>query len=172
VQPASFPWDRYAYAEAVTYFARAVGAARSGDPARARLDVDHLQQLQQKLREQNNKYWADQVEIQRLAAEGWIARALGQDDAADKQLRAAADLEDTMDKSPVTPGSVLPAREMLGDLLLELNQPDKALEAYERSLKDSPNRLNGLTGAAKAAQLAGNREKARAYYAQAAELLR
>jgi tetratricopeptide (TPR) repeat protein len=76
-----------------------------------------------------------------------------------------------MDKSPVTPGSILPAREMLGDLLLELNRPEEALAAYERALKDSPNRLNGLSGAARAAQLSGHREKAHAYYVQITTLL-
>jgi tetratricopeptide (TPR) repeat protein len=171
LQRAAMPWDRYAYAEAVTYFARAVGAARSGDPARAHADVERLQQLRQKLMQQNNKYWADQVDVQRLAAEGWIARAAGQNDVAETQLRAAADLEDSMDKSPVTPGAILPAREMLADLLVELNQPEKALEMYERSLKDSPNRLNSLSGAARAAQLAGERQKARDYYTEVAKLL-
>ena len=171
VQPATFPWDRYAYAEALTIFARAVGAARSGDVARARADVERLQQLKEKLLEQKNKYWADQVETQRLAAEAWIARAAGRNEVAETQLRAAADLEDSMDKSPVTPGSILPAREMLGDLLVELNQPEKALQAYETLLKDSPNRLNGLTGAAHAAQLAGDRQKARDYYLQIAKQL-
>ncbi|HYX42691.1 MAG TPA: hypothetical protein VE821_13380, partial [Pyrinomonadaceae bacterium] len=138
VKPADFPWDRYAYAEALTYFARAVGAARSGDAPRARKDVDVLAQLRQKLLDQKNAYWADQVDVQRRAAEGWIARAEGKNDDAVTMLASAADLEDSMDKSPVTPGAVLPAREMLGDLLLELNRSDKALEAYERSLKDSP----------------------------------
>jgi tetratricopeptide (TPR) repeat protein len=170
VRPAEFPWDRYAYAEALTYFARAVGAARAGDPARARADVQRLQVLRQRLLDQKNAYWADQVDVERRAAEGWIARAEGRSDEALTLLRAAADLEDSTDKSPVTPGSILPAREMLGDLLLELNQPEKALEAYERSLKDSPNRLNGLSGAARAAQLAGDRTKARAYYVQVAKL--
>ena len=85
-------------------------------------------------------------------------------------VRSAADLEDSTEKSPVTPGSILPAREMLGDLLLETNQPQKALDAYERSLKDSPNRLNGLSGAARAAQLSGHREKARDYYVPVAKL--
>jgi tetratricopeptide (TPR) repeat protein len=86
-------------------------------------------------------------------------------------MAAAAELEDSMDKSPVTPGSIAPAREMYGDLLLELNQPAKALDAYERSLQDAPNRLNGLSGAARAAQLSGNRDKAREYYLKVAQLL-
>jgi tetratricopeptide (TPR) repeat protein len=171
VRPANFPWDRYSYAEAVTWFARAVGAARSGDAAQARGDIEHLKPLRQKLLDQKNSYWANQVDIQIRAAEGWIARTEGRNDDAEASLRSAADLEDSTDKSPVTPGSILPAREMLGELLLETNQPQKALDAYERSLKDSPNRLNGLTGAARAAQLTGDREKARGYYISVAKLL-
>lgn len=157
VKPENFPWDRYAYAEAITVYARAIGAARSGNPERARADVERLQQLRQKLADQKNGYWADQVDAQRRVAEAWIARAEGRNDEALSILRSAADLEDSMDKSPVTPGAVLPAREMLGDLLMELNQPAKALEAYEATLKDSPNRLNGRSGAARAAQLAAGR---------------
>ncbi|HEY8182847.1 MAG TPA: hypothetical protein VII32_11445 [Thermoanaerobaculia bacterium] len=171
VRPANFPWDRYTYAEAVTWFARAVGAARSGQPAAARIDVERLKQLRQKLVDQKSPYWANQVDIQIRAAEGWIARAEGRNDDAEASLRSAADLEDSTEKSPVTPGSILPAREMLGDFLLETNQPQKALDAYERSLKDSPNRLNGLSGAARAAQLTGDREKARTYYVSVAKLL-
>lgn len=171
VRPANFPWDRYPYAEAVTWFARAVGAARSGQPAEARRDVERLMQLRQKLLDQKNPYWANQVDIQIRAAQGWIARAEGRNDDAEASLRSAADLEDSTEKSPVTPGSILPAREMLGDVLLETNQPQKALEAYARSLKDSPNRLNSLSGAAGAAQLIGDRDKARIYYANVAKLL-
>ena len=164
VQPAGLLWDRYAYAEALTHFARAVGAARGGDPVRARVAVERLQQLRQKLVEQKNAYWAEQIDIQRRAAEGWIAHAEGKNDEALALLRSAADLEDSTEKSPVTPGPIIPAREMLGELLLELNQPEQALQAYERSLKDSPNRLNGLSGAARASQMAGDRVKARDYY--------
>jgi tetratricopeptide (TPR) repeat protein len=152
VKPADFPWERYAYAEAITAFARGVGAARSGNAARARQDVARLQQLRQKLIDQKNGYWADQVEVQRRLADGWIARAEGRDDDALALLRSAADLEDSMDKSPVTPGSIIPAREMLADLLLELNQPQKARAEYEAVLKDSPKRRNALAGLAAAAQ--------------------
>jgi len=171
VRPAAFAWERYSFAEALTHFARAVGAARSGDIAHAHEAVARLQQLRQKLIEQKNGYWADQIEVQRRVADAWIARAEKRDDDALTLMRSAADLEDSMDKSPVTPGSIIPAREMLGDLLLDLGQPDKALEAYERSLADSPNRLNGLTGAARAAQLKGDRAKAAGYYVQVAKLL-
>jgi len=171
VRPADFPWDRYPYAEALTWFARALGAARGGDPVRARTDVERLGQLRQKLLDQKNAYWASQVDVQLRAAEGWIAHAEARNDDAEALLGSAAELEDSMDKSPVTPGSIFPAREMLGEFLLEMNRPQKALEAYERLLKDSPNRLNGLSGAARAAQLAGDREKARSYYVQVAKLL-
>jgi tetratricopeptide (TPR) repeat protein len=151
VRPENLPWDRYAYAEAITAFARAVGAARGGNPARAHADVERLQQLRQKLTEQKNAYWADQVEVQRRAADGWIARAEGRNEEALALMRSAAELEDSMDKSPVTPGSIIPAREMYADLLLELNQPQKALEAYKATLKDSPGRRNALAGAERAA---------------------
>jgi len=171
VRPAGFPWDRYSYAEAVTWFAAGIGNARSGDVAGAHADVERLKQLRQKLLDQKNGYWADQVTMQINAVEGWIAHAEGHEDVAEAQLRKAADLEDSMDKSPVTPGSILPAREMLGDFLLAMNRPQDALDAFERSLKDSPGRLNGLSGAAHAAQLAGDREKARGYFVQIAKLI-
>jgi tetratricopeptide (TPR) repeat protein len=168
---ADLPWDRYAYAEAITHFARAMGAARAGNAANARESVARLEQLRKSLIDQKNVYWAGQIDIQRRAAEAWIARADGHNDEALASLRSAADLEDSTDKSPVTPGAIIPAREMLGDLLLELNEPAKALEAYERSLKDSPNRLNGLAGAARAAQLSEDRTKAATYYSKLAALL-
>jgi Tfp pilus assembly protein PilF len=165
------PWDRYAYAEAMTYFARALGAARGGNPARARTDVEHLAALRQKLLDQHNQYWADQVDVQRRASEAWIAFADGHRDEALTGMRSAADLEDSMDKSPVTPGAIVPVREMLGELLLETNHPAEALSEYEKSLTQSPNRLNALTGAARAAQLAGDRTKAATYYGRVAGLL-
>ncbi|HEX3578468.1 MAG TPA: hypothetical protein VHY33_07880 [Thermoanaerobaculia bacterium] len=171
VSPANFPWDRYAYAEAVTYFASGVGKARSGNPTGARTDIEQLKRLRQLLLDQKNSYWADQVQVQLLAVDGWTSLAEGHADAAEAALRKAADLEESMDKSPVTPGPILPAREMFGDFLLATNRPQEALDAYERSLKDSPGRLNGLSGAAHAAQLIGDRDKARTYYAQVAKLL-
>ncbi|HEX3582517.1 MAG TPA: hypothetical protein VH087_12195, partial [Thermoanaerobaculia bacterium] len=165
------PWDRYAYAEAMTYFARALGAARGGNPSRARTDVERLAALRQKLLEQHNTYWADQVEVQRRASEAWIAFAEGHRDDALTTIRSAADLEDSMDKSPVTPGAIVPVREMLGEMLLEANHPAEALSEYEKSLTESPNRLNALTGAARAAQLSGDRTKAATYYGRVAGLL-
>jgi tetratricopeptide (TPR) repeat protein len=105
------------------------------------------------------------VEIQRRLAAGWVARAEGQNDAALTLMRAAAELEDSTEKHPVTPGPIFPAREMLGELLLELNQPEQALKEFETSLQREPNRFNGIYGAARAAELSDNRDNARKYYA-------
>jgi len=136
---------RYTHVTGITYFARAVGAARGGDPAAARRDVDRLQALREALVQAKQGYWADQVEVQRRAAAGWLARAEGKNDEAVALLRAPADLEDSTEKHPVTPAPVLPAREMLGDLLLELGQARPALVEYEASLRREPNRFKGLT---------------------------
>jgi len=165
VEPADFPWPRFAWAEAITHFARAIGAARSGDSERARIEIDKLREIQDRMAGAKENYdWATQVEIQHRAAAAWLAKANGKNEEALKLMRSAADLEDSTEKHPVTPGAVLPARELLGDLLLELNRPSEALIQYERSLENSPNRLNALYGAGRAAQLAGNRLKARRYY--------
>lgn len=165
LHPAAFPWDRFRFAEANIYFARAVGAARSGDAAAARREVDKLASIHTALGEAKAGYdWATQVQIQRQAAAAWLAQAEGKTDEAGRLLRAAAELEDSTDKHPVTPGAILPAREMLGDLLLELKQPTQALQEYEAALQTAPNRFNSLYGAARAAELAGNRQKARTYY--------
>jgi hypothetical protein len=152
------------YTEAITYFARATGAARSGDVAEARDNVDKLQSLHATLVEAKQSYWADQVEIQRRVAAAWVARAEGKDDEALTLMQAAADLEDSTEKHPVTPGPIFPAREMLGELLLELNNPAQALAAFETSMQREPNRFNGLYGAARSAELSSDRDKAGKYY--------
>jgi hypothetical protein len=152
------------YTEAITYFARAVGAARSGDVSHAGENVDKLQSLQAALVEAKQSYWAEQVEIQQRLAAAWVARAEGKNDQALTLMRSAADLEDSTEKHPVTPGPIFPAREMLGDLLLELNNPTQALQEFETSMQREPNRFNGIYGAARAAELAGDRDKARKYY--------
>jgi tetratricopeptide (TPR) repeat protein len=110
------------------------------------------------------------VEIQRRAATAWLAKAEGKTGEALQLMSSAADLEDSTDKHPVTPGAVLPARELLGDLYLELSKPAEALKEYERVLSDSPNRLNALYGAGNAAQLTGNYRKARLYYMKLVKL--
>ncbi len=162
----SFPWNKFAYAEANVYFARSLGASRSGDTAAASTAVERLTAMQKSLAEAKEVYWATQVEIQRLGASAWLAHAEGKRDEALKLMRAAADLEDTTEKHPVTPGAVLPARELLGELLLELREPQQALKEFEASLRLLPNRFNGLYGAAKAAESAGDRNKAKSFYAK------
>jgi tetratricopeptide (TPR) repeat protein len=110
-------------------------------------------------------YWADQVEIQRESAEAWITLAEGKSEEALRQMRAAADHEDGTDKHNVTPGVILPARELLGEMLLELKQPAQAVVEFEATLRTAPNRFNALSGAARAAKLSGDNEKAKTYFA-------
>jgi tetratricopeptide (TPR) repeat protein len=164
----SFPWNKFAYAEAHVYFARSLGASRTGDQAAASAAIERLTAIQKSLAAAKEDYWATQVEIQRLGASAWLAHAEGKRDEALKLMRAAADLEDTTEKHPVTPGSILPARELLGELLMELREPQKALTEFEASLRVLPNRFNGLYGAAKAAESAGDRTKAASFYAKLA----
>jgi tetratricopeptide (TPR) repeat protein len=166
VHPIDFPWEHFRYAEAITYFARAVGAARSGDPNAARKDVEKLSSIQNALAEAKDSYWSTQVEIQRRSAAAWLAHAEKDDEESLKLMRSAADLEDSTEKHPVTPGPIIPARELLGEMLIELNQPEQALREFETSLRSSPNRFNGLYGAARAAELSGDRQKAGTYYAK------
>ena len=161
----AFPWATFRWAEAHIHFARAIGAARTGDTASAREDIEKLAAIQQALVEVKGDYdWAKAVDIQRQAASAWLAHAEGKNDEALRLMRAAADLEDATEKHPVTPGAILPAREMLGDLLSELNQPAVALKEYEAALEISPNRLNSIYGVAQSAELSGDGKKARAYY--------
>ena len=162
-QPATFPWAKYPYAEAIVHFARAVGGARGGDPELARNEVAKLTEIQASLKGQKGFDWATQVEIQRRAAAAWLARAEKKDADALALMRSAADLEDSTDKHPVTPGSILPAREQLADLLSELGQPAAALAEYETSLRAAPARLNSYDGAAHAAERAGKKQEAKAF---------
>jgi hypothetical protein len=164
-RPVEFPWQRFPFAEANVYFASAVGFARLGIADDARKQIEQLTALQKRLSEVKIGYdWATQVEIQRQTATAWLLHAEGKNDEALQLMRAAADLEDTTEKHPVTPGAILPAREMLGDLLLEVNQPRPALVEYETVLQNSPGRFNSLYGAARSAELSGARRKARLYY--------
>ena len=163
----SFPWERYRWAEAHTRFARAIGAARAGKVAAAREDVEQLGAIRQALVEVKGDYdWARQVEIEHMVASAWLAYAEGRHEESLRLMRRAADLDDTTDKHPVTPGSILPAREQLGELLLELKQPSAALQEFELALGSAPERFNGLSGAARAANLAADLKKAKTYYAK------
>jgi len=165
LHPDAFGWDRFPFAEANIYFARAVSAARSGKAADARQEIEKLSSIQKALSGNKTGYdWATQVEIQRRTASAWLAHTEGRNDEALQLMRSAADLEDATEKHPVTPGAILPAREMLADLLLEMKQPAPALKEYEAVLENSPNRFNSLYGAARAAELGADQKKARAYY--------
>jgi tetratricopeptide (TPR) repeat protein len=162
--PQALVWEHFPQAEAVTVFARALGAARSGKATAAQQDAVRLQALHTALVAAGQAYWAEQVEVQRQAVAAWMARAAGKNDEAIKLMRRAADLEDATEKHPVTPGPLVPARELLGELLLEVKQPVPALQAFETSQRSEPNRFKGLYGAARAAELAGDKEKARTFY--------
>ena len=164
VTPTTFPWSRFPWSEAVTHFARAMGSARSGNVANARKDIEKLESLQDALVKAKDSYWAKQVDIQRRVATAWYLRTERKNDEALQLMQAAADLEDSTDKHPVTPAPIQPARELLGEMLLELGDSAQALKEFEASHRIEPNRFRGLYGAAKAAQTAGDREKARHYY--------
>jgi hypothetical protein len=150
-----FPLERFPWAEAMIAYARALGDAQTGNTAGAEAEIGRLQSLEDKLKG-NDTYWANQIEAQRLAAAGILAHVGGDDQKAVSLVRAAADLDATMDKHPVTPSSVLPARELLADLLLELNQPAAALVEYRAMLATDPNRFRSLVGEARAAKLTGD----------------
>lgn len=165
VELTGFPWERFRWADAHIHFARAIGAARLGDAAAARVEIEKLTEIKNALTEVKGDYdWAKQVEIKRQVASAWLAFVEGHKDEAVHLMRAAADLDDATDKHPVTPGTLLPAREQLGELLLELKEPAAALKEFESSLQVSPNRFNGLYGAARAARLASDLNKAKVYY--------
>jgi tetratricopeptide (TPR) repeat protein len=143
-----------------------VGSAHTGDLEGARANTAKLESIRDSLLQAKKQDGADTVEIMRLEAAAWTAFAAGQKEQALRLLRSAADLEDRTSKHPVTPGPVLPAREQLGDLLVELNRPGEALVEYQASLQTSPNRFNGLLGAARAAEMAGKRTEAKQLYAK------
>jgi tetratricopeptide (TPR) repeat protein len=159
-----FPFERFPWAEAMISFARALGAAHTGDAAGAQAEITKLQSLEDKLLAAKDAYWANQVKVQRLGASGILAQIQGDDKKAVELVRAAADLEATMDKSPATPAAVYPARELLADLLLELNRPDAALKEYEQVLRTDPNRFRSLLGKARAAKQSGDAATSREAY--------
>jgi tetratricopeptide (TPR) repeat protein len=159
VRPSSFP-----HVMAITHFARALGAARSGHPDAAKADIAKLAELRDKLREGKNAYWAQQVDIEWQVASAWVLNAEGEHDEALKAMSAAADTEDTTEKSPVTPGPLAPARELYGDMLLEQGKAKEALVAFEATKAKEPNRFRGFAGAAQAAEKLGDKAAAKANY--------
>ena len=155
----------YPWADAVTHFARALGATRGGNAATARQDIDRLAALRDTLEKAKDVYWSGQVDIQRRGAAAWLALAEGRQEEALKMMREAADLEDATEKAAVTPGPIKPARELLGEMLLQVKRPAEALAEFETAMKKEPNRFRALYGAAQAAAAAGQRQKAGTYYA-------
>lgn len=161
---------RFPYSAALTHFARALGAARSGDPAAAERDVQELARIAEELKLANDTYWALEVEVQHLSGSAWVSYAHGNREEALTLMRTAADLEDTSEKAAVSPGRLVPARELLGDMLLESGRPGEALAEYEQSDKRDPNRYRTLFGAGESAAQAGDRDKARRYFSMMMEM--
>jgi hypothetical protein len=160
LEPAS---TAFPYAEAMTHFARALGAARLKRVSVARESIDSLRSIARRLAERNESYWAEQVEIQRLGALGWLALAEGRPADALGHMTEAATREDATEKSAVTPGPLAPARELLGDMLMELHRPADALAEYRRTLTKEPGRYRALDGARLAAAATGDRAAAAKY---------
>ena len=161
-----FPWDRFPAAQAIVHLARGLGAARKGDSAGARHELKQLEAIAARLAQASEADWVTPTEVARREVAAWVARAENRNEEAVNLLIAAADLEDSTEKQPVTPGPVLPARELLADLLLDLGRPGEALKEFESSLRNAPNRFNSLFGAGRAAELSGDREKAGRFYSQ------
>ena len=169
--PTELAWDEYPHLDAIPYFARALGAAQTGSEAEARQAIAELARLEEAARELNEVYdWGIQVAIQRVAAEAWLAFSSGDSEAALELAREAAAMEGTTEKSPVTPGEVLSARELYGDMLLASGRHVEAIAAYEAALARSPNRFNSLFGAGRPAELAGESEAAESFYTQLLEI--
>jgi tetratricopeptide (TPR) repeat protein len=162
----------YPMAEAITYFARAMGAARSGDTAGAQTDIEKLKEQRAALEKAGQGYWAGQVEIQILGAQAWTAESQGNRSEARKFMRAAADLEDASEKHVAMENRLYPMRELLADMLLAQGEAAAALTEYETSLKSAPMRLRGFYGAAKAAEASGDAKTARVYFEKLARLTR
>ncbi len=160
----NFPWENFYWEKANVHFGRLLGAVHTKKPEIARQELQNLSDIYTKLNERKEGYKANQVLIQIKASEGWIQFAQGDKRAALQPMIEAADLEDSTEKDPVTPGEVIPARELLGDMYLEMGEPSKALEAYKLDLKRHPNRFNGLYGAALAAEKLQDNKNAVMYY--------
>ena len=160
----AIPKTPFAQAEAITWFGRAIGAARSGDLPKAREAVDQLGGLRDTLAKANDAYWTGQVAIQEQAGGAWLALAEGRKGDAIAAMRHAADLEDRSGKHVAMENRLSPIRELLGELLLEANEPVQALKEFETSLRNNPNRYRSFAGAAKAAERAGDRAQAKSYY--------
>jgi hypothetical protein len=170
LSPADLAWSKFPQSEAILVFARGLGAARMGDITAARKDVERLQALKEAMTAAKIGYWPTQTDFQIKAVNAWIALAEKRNDGALQLMRAAAEAEEASDKHPVTPGNVVPSRQLLGEMLMALNQPAMALIEFEKSLKRDPNRFHSIDGAARAAEAAGKQKLAADYYARLIKL--
>jgi hypothetical protein len=168
-QPSNFPMERFPWQKAIIHFTRIIGAIHIGDSRAAKNDFVKLNELHDVLLKARDEYKARQVLIQVKAADAWIRFHEGKKEEGLKLMVESAELEDRTEKHPVTPGEIVPARELLGDLLILSNAPAKALQAYELSLKTHPNRLNALFGAGLAAKKSGDMSKASFYFGKVLE---
>lgn len=166
LSPSDLAWNKFPQAEAILVFARGLAAARTGDINAARRDLQRLQALKDAMTAAKIGYWAGQADFQIKTVNAWIALAEKRNDEALQSMRAAAEAEEASDKHPVTPGNIVPSRELLAEMLMETGQPAQALAEYERSLKRDANRFRSVYGAARAAEAAGNSGAARDYYAK------
>lgn len=166
---AAFDWSPHPEGEAVNAYARGLGAARSGNAAATKAETARLAKLREVMIAQKKDYWIEQADIQLDTLRAWIARAEGNNDEAVKVMRAAADREDKTEEHIMMPGRVIPVREMLGEMLLDLQQPAAALTAFEESQRGDPKRFRNTYGAARAAEQVGDRKKAKAYYSRLLE---
>jgi len=158
--------SEFAISEAIGYFTRAMGRARTGQVAGAREDIAQLEQLRQRDIAKGQHYWAEQIQVLIKGASAWASLADGDKAAATALMREAADLEDRSEKHVAMENRLYPMRELLGYMLLELNEPAQALKEFETALQETPNRLRGFYGAARSAELSDNPAKAREYYAK------
>jgi hypothetical protein len=172
IQPAWFPWNRFRNVEALVYYAKAVGAARAGDASSARRSAEQISAIRDALPVTRDYDWAGSIGAQLEAARALVIFAGGKKDEGLRLLREAAGHEDAVDKHPVTPGALLPVREILADLLLETGEAAQALREYQTVLKNAPRRFNATAGAAKAAVKSGQAAEARSYARQLLDMTR
>ncbi len=162
--PVNFPWQKFPWQKAIFNFTRLLGFVHINKIDSADKELGNLRPIYDTLVKQNDAYKANQVKIQINTGEAWILFKEGKNAEALKNMITAAAMEDNTQKNPVTPGEVIPARELLGDMLLQMNEPAKALEAYEADLERHPNRFNGLYGAGTSAKKLHDLKKANFYY--------
>lgn len=167
LRPTEFLWDNFPWAQSIHHFARGIGAARSNQMEKARYELQIIKGLQARMTDTTSPYWREEAIVQVDMLDAWVTYAEGDETKALRLAAAAANREDAVDKNPVTPGEVLPARELYADLLIETGNHAKSLEQYRMVLTGSPNRLNALLGAAGAASQSGDIKLAEKYLAKA-----